>query len=64
MVIFAPHLDTVGLVHGKFNREIGYHILPYFLHNWDRIRHIPLGGLAHSTYVRGSGNPESIEGMQ
>jgi nickel-dependent lactate racemase len=59
VVIFAPHLDTVSRVHGQFLDEIGYHTLPYFLEHWDRYRHIPLGVLAHSTHLRGSGRMES-----
>jgi len=30
-------------------------VLPYFLNQWDRYKHIPLGVLAHSTHVRGNG---------
>jgi nickel-dependent lactate racemase len=55
VVIFAPHLEVVSPVHGKYIYEVGYHILPYFLGNWDRYKHVPLGVLAHSTHVRGSG---------
>lgn len=55
VVIYAPHLDVVSHVHGKYIYEIGYHILPYFLQDWDRFKHIPLGVLAHSTHVCGSG---------
>jgi len=55
VVIYAPHLDVVSPVHGKYIYEVGYHILPYFLRDWDRYRHLPLGVLAHSTHVRGSG---------
>lgn len=55
VVIYAPHLDVVSRVHGKYIYEIGYHILPYFLSDWERFKHIPLGVLAHSTHVRGSG---------
>jgi len=55
VVIYAPHLDVVSHVHGKYIYEVGYHILPYFLNDWERFRHIPLGVLAHSTHVRGSG---------
>jgi nickel-dependent lactate racemase len=55
VVIYAPHLDVVSHVHGKYIYEVGYHILPYFLNDWDRFKHIPLGVLAHSTHVRGSG---------
>jgi hypothetical protein len=55
LVIYAPHINTVSRVHGKYIYEIGYHILDYFLQNWERFKHIPLGVLAHSTHVRGSG---------
>jgi nickel-dependent lactate racemase len=55
VIIYAPHLEVVSYVHGKYIYEIGYHILPYFLQDWDRFKHIPLGVLAHSTHVRGSG---------
>ncbi|MCU0485818.1 MAG: lactate racemase domain-containing protein [Anaerolineales bacterium] len=55
VVIYAPHLDVVSPVHGKYIYQVGYHILPYFLNNWERFKDIPLGVLAHSTHVRGSG---------
>ncbi len=55
VVIYAPHLDTVSHVHGKYIYEIGYHVLPYFLQRWEQFKHIPLGVLAHSTHLRGSG---------
>lgn len=55
VIIYAPHLDTISHVHGKYIYEIGYHILPYFLRDWERFKHVPLGVLAHSTHVRGSG---------
>lgn len=55
LIIYAPHLDVVSHVHGKYIYEIGYHVLPYFLEQWDKFKHIPLGVLAHSTHVRGDG---------
>jgi len=55
VVIYAPHLDVVSHVHGKYIYEVGYHILDYFLADWERFQHIPLGVLAHSTHLRGSG---------
>ena len=55
VVIYAPHLKTVSHVHGKYIFEIGYHTLPYFLEHWEQFKHIPLGVLAHSTHLRGSG---------
>jgi nickel-dependent lactate racemase len=59
VVIYAPHLDVVSHVHGKFIYEVGYHILPYFLNDWERFKNIPLGVLAHSTHLRGSGVMEN-----
>lgn len=59
LVIYAPHLDTISRTHGKYIYEFGYHILPYFLENWDRFRELPLAVLAHSTHVRGSGRMEN-----
>jgi nickel-dependent lactate racemase len=55
VVIYAPHLSEVSLVHGKYIYEIGYHVLDYFLKQWDHFKHVPLGVLAHSTHVRGAG---------
>jgi lactate racemase len=59
VTIFAPHLSEVSLVHGKYIYEVGYHVLPYFLANWDHFKDIPLGVLAHSTHLRGSGVMEN-----
>jgi len=59
LIIYAPHLDMVSHVHGKYIYEIGYHVLPYFLKQWDKFKHIPLGVLAHSTHVRGDGHFEN-----
>ncbi len=59
VIIYAPHLEVVSHVHGKYIYEIGYHTLPYFLNDWDKFKHIPLGVLAHSTHMRGSGEFEN-----
>ena len=59
LIIYAPHLDVVSHTHGKYIYEIGYHVLPYFLQQWDRFKHVPLGVLAHSTHVRGDGRYEN-----
>ncbi|WP_299432255.1 lactate racemase domain-containing protein [uncultured Meiothermus sp.] len=55
LIIYAPHLETVSLAHGKYIYEIGYHSVPYFLGQWERFAHLPLGVIAHSTHVRGGG---------
>ncbi len=59
VVIYAPHLDVVSHIHGKYIYEVGYHILSYFLNDWERFKNIPLGVLAHSTHLRGSGVMEN-----
>lgn len=56
LIIYAPHLREVSAVHGKHIRAIGYHVLEYFLKQWERFSHYPLGVLAHSTHVRGDGS--------
>ena len=55
LIIYAPQLSVVSHVHGQHIFEIGYHTLPYFLNDWTRFRNVPLGVVAHSTHVRGSG---------
>jgi lactate racemase len=55
IIVYAPHLDTVSHVHGKYIYEAGYHIRDYYLKQWERFKHIPLGVLAHGTHLRGSG---------
>jgi nickel-dependent lactate racemase len=55
VIIYAPHLSEVSQAHGKYIYQIGYHVLDYFLKQWDDFKHIPLGVLAHSTHVRGAG---------
>jgi nickel-dependent lactate racemase len=55
VIIYAPHLHEVSVVHGKLIRQIGYHVRDYFTSQWDRFKDIPGGILAHSTHVKGSG---------
>lgn len=59
LIIYAPHLDTISRVHGKYIYEFGYHTLPYLLENWEKVKKYPLGVLAHSTHVRGGGVMEN-----
>jgi hypothetical protein len=49
----------VSHVHGKYIYEAGYHVRDYYLKQWDRFKHIPLGVLAHGTHLRGSGTFEN-----
>lgn len=55
VIVYAPGLDTVSHVHGKYIYEAGYHVRDYYLNQWDQFKHLPLGILAHGTHLRGSG---------
>ncbi len=55
LIIFAPHLKEVSVVHGRVIHQIGYHCRDYFLSQWDRFKDLPWGVLAHSTHVYGLG---------
>jgi len=59
LIIHAPHIREVSVVHGKLIEQIGYHCRDYFLARWDEFKHIPWGTLAHSTHVRGIGRMEN-----
>jgi nickel-dependent lactate racemase len=55
VIIYAPHLHDVSVVHGKLIRQVGYHVRDYFTTQWDRFKDLPWGVLAHSTHLKGSG---------
>ena len=55
LIIYAPHIHEVSVVHGRLIEEIGYHCRDYFLSQWDRFKEKSWGVLAHSTHVRGVG---------
>jgi len=55
LIIYAPHIHEISVVHGKLIESIGYHCRDYFLKQWDKFKDLPWGILAHSTHVRGIG---------
>lgn len=59
VIVYAPHLDVVSHVHGKYIYEAGYHVRDFYLKQWERYGHLPLGVLAHGTHLRGSGTYEN-----
>lgn len=59
LIIYAPHIHEISVVHGKLIEELGYHCRDYFLGQWDRFKHYPWGIIAHSTHVRGIGTYEN-----
>lgn len=58
LIVHAPALETVSRTHGPRIFEVGYHVMPYFLEQWDRFSQVPLAVLAHSTHVKGAGTFE------
>ena len=56
VIVYAPHVRDVSVVHGALISEIGYHCRDYFVKQWDRFGHYPGGILAHSTHVKGLGH--------
>ena len=58
LIIYAPHIHEISVVHGARIREIGYHVRDYFLKQPGRFTHVPRGVLAHSTHVKGIGTFE------
>lgn len=59
VIVYAPHLREISEVHGAHIRRIGYHVRDYFLKQWKRFADVPLGVLAHSTHLKGSGTYEN-----
>jgi len=55
VILYAPNIQEISVVHGAVIREIGYHVLEYFTKQWDKYKHYPLGAVAHSTHVKGLG---------
>ena len=58
LIIYAPHISEISVVHGALIREIGYHVRDYFLKQPGRFSRSPRGVLAHSTHVKGVGTYE------
>jgi nickel-dependent lactate racemase len=56
LIIYAPYIKEISRTHGKGIFEVGYHVLPYFLNQWERFKRVPLAILAHSCHVRGGGS--------
>jgi nickel-dependent lactate racemase len=55
LIIYAPHIHEISVVHGALIRQIGYHVRDYFSKQMSKFAHFPRGVLAHSTHVKGIG---------
>jgi nickel-dependent lactate racemase len=61
VILYAPHVTQISAMHPEIE-EIGYHCRDYFVHQWDRFKHLHWGVLAHSTHLRGAGTWSAEEG--
>jgi nickel-dependent lactate racemase len=59
VILYAPHIHEISVVHGAVIKQIGYHVRDYFVKQWDQFKHLPWGVLAHSTHVKGLGTYEA-----
>lgn len=55
LIIYAPHIKEISVVHGAVIKQIGYHVRDYFVKQWEKFKDLPWGVLAHSTHLRGVG---------
>ena len=55
LIIYAPHISEISVVHGALIRRIGYHVRDYFLAQPGKFAGVPRGVVAHSTHVKGVG---------
>jgi lactate racemase len=55
LIVYAPHIKTFSVTHGRWIEQVGYHVIEYFTRQWQRFEHVPLGVLAHSTHLKGPG---------
>jgi lactate racemase len=59
LIIYAPHISEISIVHGAIIRQLGYHVRDYFLKQMSKFAHFPRGVIAHSTHVKGIGTFEN-----
>lgn len=59
LIIYAPHITQVSVMHGEMIEQIGYHVRDYFVKQMSEFEHIPTGILAHSTHLKGAGTFEN-----
>ncbi|GAB4237342.1 MAG: lactate racemase domain-containing protein [Acidobacteriota bacterium] len=64
VIIYAPHITEFSYTHGEVLEKVGYHVTPFFLHQWERYRDYPWAVLAHSTHLRGIGDYDPGTGRE
>ncbi|MES1164947.1 MAG: lactate racemase domain-containing protein, partial [Verrucomicrobiota bacterium] len=56
LIIYAPHIHEISVVHGAIIRQLGYHVRDYFVKQMSKFAGFPRGVVAHSTHVKGVGS--------
>jgi len=64
VIIYAPHIDEFSYTHGQVLEQVGYHTRDYFIKQWDKFGHFPLGVIAHSTHLKGIGTYDETTGIE
>ncbi|NMC83666.1 MAG: DUF2088 domain-containing protein [Anaerolineaceae bacterium] len=64
VIIYAPHIHEISVVHGAYLHRIGYHVRDYFLKQPGKFDDIPGGVRAHSTHLRGVGTYDPVTGIE
>jgi nickel-dependent lactate racemase len=59
LIIYAPHVARLSVVHGAEIEKIGFHVRDYFLKQWDKFKDVSGNIRAHSCNVRGIGTFEN-----
>lgn len=64
VLIYAPHITEFSYTHGQLLEKVGYHVTPFFLHQWEHYQDYPWAVLAHSTHLRGIGDYDPRTGRE
>ena len=64
VILYAPHIHHISVVHGETIKTVGYHCRDYFVKQWDKYKQLPWGTLAHSTHLRGAGTYDASTGVE
>ena len=59
LIIYAPHISEISVVHGATIRKLGYHVRDYFVKQMPKFEDYARGVIAHSTHVKGIGTFEN-----
>ena len=59
LIIYAPHITHLSVVHGHLIEKVGFHVRDYFVRQWDKFKDTSGNILAHSCNVRGIGTFEN-----